>query len=317
VTTVLAPLSDPRTSLPMEFRPGATDADNHGVANVAALYLQDQVALSRRLQAIVGLRYDRFTVDFRHNRTAADLRSEDNLVSPRLGLVYKPTEPVSVYASYSLSYLPRAGEQLASLSPTNEALDPERFRNYELGAKWDLGSRLSLTGAAYRLDRENVAVPDPLNPASSILVDAQRTNGVELGVNGSLTSSWTVLGGYAYQDGEITQSVSATAQEGARLAQLPEHTFSLWNRYDFTQRLGVALGVIHRTEMFTSTDNTVVLPGFTRVDAAAYFTLGARLQAQANVENVFDEEYFSSAHNNTNISPGSPRALRVALTTRF
>jgi catecholate siderophore receptor len=59
------------------------------------------------------------------------------------------------------------------------------------------------------------------------------------------------------------------------------------------------------------------LPGFTRVDAAAYVALGARLRAQANVENVLDQEYFSSAHSNTNITPGSPRALRVALTTRF
>jgi catecholate siderophore receptor len=317
VTTVQVPLSEPRTSLPMTFRPSATDADNHGVAHVAAAYVQDQVTFTPRLQAVLGLRFDRFTVDFHNNRTAADLRSEDGLVSPRLGLVYKPLEPVSVYGSYSLSYLPRAGEQLSSLSATNQALDPERFRNYELGAKWDLGSRLSVTGAAYRLDRENVAVPDPVNPAVSVLVDAQRTRGIELGVSGSPTASWTVLGGYAYQDGEITRSVSATARAGARLAQLPEHAFSLWNRYDLTPRFGLALGVVHRTGMFTSTDNTVVLPGFTRLDAAAYVALGTRLRAQANVENMLDEEYFASANNNTNITPGSPRALRIALTTRF
>ncbi|HET9316683.1 MAG TPA: TonB-dependent siderophore receptor, partial [Vicinamibacteria bacterium] len=232
VTTVQVPLSDPRTSLPATYRPGASDADNHSVAHVAAFYLQDQVALSPRWQAILGLRYDRFTVDFHNNRTSADLDSQDNLVSPRVGLVYKPLEPVSVYGSYSLSYLPRAGEQLSSLSATNQALDPERFRSYEVGAKWDVGARLSVTGAAYRLDRENVAVPDPNNPAVSVLVDAQRTKGLELGVSGSFTAGWTVLGGYAYQDGEITRSVSATAQAGARLAQLPEHTFSLWNRYD-------------------------------------------------------------------------------------
>jgi catecholate siderophore receptor len=317
VTTVQVPLADPTTSLPMTFRPNATDADNHGVAHVAAAYLQDQITFSPRVQAILGLRFDRFTVDFRNNRTAAVLESNDGLLSPRVGLVYKPLVPVSLYASYSLSYLPRAGEQLSSLSLTNQSLEPETFRNYELGAKWDVGARLSVTAAAYRLDRENVAVPDPLDPAVSLLVDAQRTKGVELGVSGSLATRWTVLGAYAYQDGEITRSLSPTAQAGARLAQLPEHTFSLWNRYDFTQRWGLGLGVIHRTEMFTSTDNTVVLPGFTRVDAAAYFALHTRLQVQANVENVLDEEYFASAHSNTNITPGSPRALRVALTTRF
>ncbi len=317
VTTVQVPLSEPRTSLPTTFRPSATNADNHTVARVAAVYLQDQLALSPRWQAILGLRFDRFSVDFHNNRDSSDLDSQDNLVSPRVGLVYKPFEHVSVYGSYSLSYLPRAGEQLSSLSATNESLDPERFVNYELGAKWDVGARFSVTGAAYRLDRENVAVPDPNDPAVTVLVDAQRTRGVELGVSGTLATGWTVLGGYAYQDGEITRSVSATAQAGARLAQLPEHTLSLWNRYDFTPRFGLALGLVHRTEMFTSTDNTVVLPGFTRVDAAAYGSLGTRLRAQVNVENALDETYYASAHNNTNISPGSPRALRVSLTTRF
>jgi len=317
VTSVQVPLSDPTTSLVPTFRPNATDADNHGVASVAAAYVQDQVTFSPHVQAILGLRYDRFTVDFTNHRTSLDFESRDGLVSPRVGLIYKPLVPVSLYASYSISYLPRAGEQLSSLSLTNQSLDPETFKNYELGAKWDLASRLSVTAAAYRLERGNVAVPNPTDPTVSQLVDAQRTKGVELGVTGSLASNWSVFGGYAYQDGRITRSVSATAQAGARLAQLPEHTFSLWNRYDFSQRLGLGLGVIHRSDMFTSTDNTVVVPAFTRVDAAAYFALGARLRAQVNVENLFDEEYFASANSNTNITPGSPRALRVALTTRF
>ena len=58
-------------------------------------------------------------------------------MSPRVGLVVKPVGRCRVYASYSLSFLPRAGEQLSSLSLTNQALDPEEFRNHEVGAKWD------------------------------------------------------------------------------------------------------------------------------------------------------------------------------------
>jgi catecholate siderophore receptor len=317
VTTVSVPVSAPTTSLPLEFRPNATDADNHGVATLASVYAQDQLIFSQRFQAVVGLRYDSFHVDFTNNRTATDLSSDDGLVSPRLGLIYKPAEPVSLYASYSVSYLPRAGEQLASLSPTNEALDPEEFRNYEVGAKWDAARGLAVSLAVYRLDRGNVVVPDPTNPALSTLVDAQRSEGVELGVSGSLTSAWSLLGAYAYQDGEITRSLSATAQEGARLAQLPEHSFSLWNRYDLSRAWGVGLGLLHRSEIFTSTDNTVVLPAFTRVDAAVFWKASPRLWAQVNVENVFDTDYYAHAHNNNNITPGSPRGVRVAVTTRF
>ncbi len=79
-----------------------------------------------------------------------------------------------------MTYLPRAGEQLSSLSLTNQALDPEEFRNYEVGAKWDVNPGLAFTAALYRLDRSNVVVPDPVDPTRSILVDAQRTKGLEL-----------------------------------------------------------------------------------------------------------------------------------------
>jgi catecholate siderophore receptor len=317
VTSVLVPLDNPVTSLPVEFRASATDADNHGVATVASLYAQDQIALSRHVQAVVGLRYDSFDVDFRNNRTGLDFSSRDGLVSPRASLIYKPIEPVSLYGSYTLAYLPRAGEQLASLQLTNQALDPEEFRNYELGAKWDVAPAISFTAAVYRLDRGNVAVPDPLDPTVSILVDAQRTKGLEIGLGGSVTRAWSIVGGYAYQDGEITRSVSATAQAGATLGQLPKHSFSLWNKYAFTSALSAGLGIVSRAEMFTSTDTTVVLPGFTRVDAAVFYNIGRGMRAQVNIENLLDENYYASAHSNTNITPGSPRAVRVALTTRF
>ncbi len=316
-TSVDVPVASPRTSLPLTFRPGATDPDNHGVASVLAAYAQDQVTLSRRFQAIVGVRYDMFDVDITNNRTLAELSSRDNLVSPRLGLVYKPAARASVYASYTLAYLPRAGEQLGSLSLTNQALDPEKFRNYEIGAKWDLASGLALTAAAYQLDRSNVIVPDATDPTRSLLVDGQRTRGVELSLGGNPTPAWSVVGAYAYQDGEITRSLSATAQAGAALAQLPAHSLSLWNRYDFSRRAGAGVGLIHRGEVFTSTDNTVILPAFTRLDAAVFVSITSKLRAQLNVENVFDTDYYAHAHSNNNITPGSPRAFRVGMSASF
>jgi catecholate siderophore receptor len=317
VTTFNAPLDAPTISTPVEFRQSATDADNHGVTTIAAAYAQDQVALSKHVQAVVGLRFDNFQSSVTNNRTATEFTSDDNLVSPRLGLIYKPILPLSVYGSYSLTYLPRAGEQLASLSLTNQALEPEEFRNYEVGAKWDIRPAFAFTAALYRLDRGNVIVPDPNDPTVSLLVDAQRTKGLELGVDGNITPAWRVAGGYAYQDGAITRSISAAAQAGAALAQLPHHSFSLWNRYDFSGRLAGAIGVITRSDVFTSTDNLVVLPSWTRIDAAAYYNVTPALRAQVNVENLFNENYFPTAHSNTNITPGSPRAVRFALTTRF
>ena len=101
------------------------------------------------------------------------------------------------------------------------------------------------------------------------------------------------------------------------VAQVPHHTLSLWNNYQVLPRMGVALGVIYRSDMFAAIDNTVTLPGYTRIDAAAYFRLTQGLRLQVNVENLFDKHYWLNADSNTNISPGSPRAVRVGLTTRF
>jgi len=316
-TTLNLPVGDPTTSLAMTFQPGATDANNKGVATVAAAYVQDQVRLGRYVEAVAGLRYDRFEVDFLNNRTAARFRSDDNLVSPRVGLVFKPTEPMSLYSSYSLSYQPRAGEQLSSLSLTNQALEPEVFRNYEFGAKWDVRRALSFTMAAYRLDRGNVAIADPIDPTRTLLVDGQRTKGIEVGIAGAITSAWSVMSGYTYQEGTITRTQSATVLAGARLAQLPAHSYSVWNRYDVTPRVGGGLGVIHRGSIFASTDNRVTLPAFTRVDAAVFLGLTKHLRGQLNVENLFDRTYYASAHNNNNITPGSPRAIRLSVTTQF
>ncbi|GAA0713433.1 TonB-dependent siderophore receptor [Dokdonella soli] len=316
-TSVNVPVTRPIAPLPIVFAPSATDANNSGQASVAALYAQDQIELTPGLRAILGVRQDRFEIDLRNNRNGALVSATDSPLSPRAGLVYKPLEPLSLYASYSVAYMPRAGEQLSSLSASNRSLEPEKFRNVEIGAKWDLRPDLAATLAVYRLDRSNVAVPDPADPTLSILVDGQTTKGVELGVAGNLTQAWQVIGGYAYQDGEITRTQSASAQAGARLAQLQEHTFSLWNRYDFSPAWGVGLGTIHRSAMFTSTDNHVTLPGFTRFDAAVYYTVNDNLRIQANVENLFDRKYYANANSNNNITPGTPRSLRVGVNLRF
>jgi catecholate siderophore receptor len=316
-TDLLFPVDagDPNVSVPVTFAQSATDSDNHGRATIAAVYVQDQIRLSQQWLAVLGLRYDSFDMDFTNNRTGENIQTEDDLLSPRGGLIYKPVEDLSLYASYSMTYVPRAGAQLASLLVTTAAFDPEEFENVEVGAKWDVNPALALSAAVFQLDRKIVFIPDPSNPtdpAASLLVDGQRTEGVELGVSGQLTDSWSIQGGYAWQDGHLTENLG-----GTELAQLPEHVVSLWNRYDLTPAWGVGLGIIHQTEMYASADNLVALPEFTRVDAGVFYAPGERLRMQLNVENLFDEDYYPNAHNNNNITPGSPLAVRVGVTASF
>ena len=190
-----------------------------------------------------------------NRRTNDKINVTDTPVSPRLGLVFKPFEALSFYGSYSIAYVPRAGDQLASLTVTNKTFDPEKFKNLELGVKWDVLKDLSVSAAVYQLDRSNVAIADPSDSTKTILVDGQRSKGgiVRHGqcFRGLEYHRWLCL-----PDAKITRTQSATVLAGAQLANVPKHSASLWNRCDLNAKLGSWFGVIYRGEIHPSTDNT-------------------------------------------------------------
>lgn len=315
-TSIQAPYENPTINTPVTFRQSATDANNHLTTNLAATFVQDQMELSRYVQLLVGVRYDYFDLRFHNNRNGDNLRRIDNLVSPRVGLVIKPKPEVSLYGSYSVSYLPSSGDQFSSLTTITQQVKPEKFSNYEVGIKWDVRHYLSLTSALYRLNRTNTRSIDPNNPAAIIQTGGQRTNGFEIGLNGNVTRDWSIAGGYSYQDAFISRA-TASAAAGKQVGQVPHHTLAIWNKYRVVPKLDVGLGIITRSDMFVAVDNAVVLPAYARADAAAFYTFNERWRLQANVENLFNRKYFLNADSNTNITPGSPRALRVGLTARF
>jgi len=300
----------------MRWEQNPTDADNHGVAKVVAGYVQDQIEFSPMFQAIVGIRFDHFNVKFRNNRTAQRLDITDNVWSPRAGLIFKPVENASIYASFSRTFLPRAGDQLASLAATTAAFTPEKFNNYEVGAKWDLLSGFTVAAAVFKLDRDNVVVPDPNDPAVSILAGGQRTKGFELSASGNITDSWSVVASYSYQDSKFTRSTGNTVA-GTRPGNVPKQSASLWTRYDITDAFGAAAGATYQGKRYAASDNMVVLPGYTRIDAALYYDVSDAVSVQLNVENLFNKRYFLFANSNTNITPGSPTAFKVALAAHF
>jgi catecholate siderophore receptor len=315
-TSLSVPFDQPTVASGATFAPSATDANNHVRATVGALYAQDQVELSRHWQAIAGVRADRFEIAYQNNRDGQSLRRVDHLVSPRAGLVFKPVVPLSIYSAYSISYLPSAGDQFSSLTATSKTLEPERFTNQEIGAKWDVRPSLSLTGAFYRLDRTNTSAKDPNDVTRTVQTGRQRTTGFELGASGNVTRSWQLAGGFASQRAVIT-SATAAARAGATVPLVPRQTISLWNRYQPMRAAGVGLGLIHQGRSYAAIDNSVVLPEFTRVDGALFFELNAHVRAQANLENLLDARYYPMSQGNNNILPGAPRLLRVSLTTGF
>ena len=279
-------------------------------------YVQDQISIGDHIDVVAGLRYDKFDIQGLDLFPAIDrpFARKDDKVSPRFGLIFKPQENVSIYSSYSQSFLPRSGDQFLTLSTTQQNLAPEKFTNYEIGAKWDIRPNLNVTLALFQLDRRNATTPDPINPLISINIGKTRTKGVELSVAGRITPEWQVHGGYSYQDAALA------GNDFVRLGQVPKHQASLWNRYDFNDGFAAGVGVIHQSSQFAAirtSPTTTRLPSFTRVDAALFYDASDTVQLQVNVENLFDTAYFSDAHNNNNISTGAPINGRFTVRAKF
>jgi catecholate siderophore receptor len=279
--------------------------------------VQDQITLSRDWKLLAGLRYDHFKVDFDDRRTTTpsiDFSSTNNAFSPRAGLIWAPDKVSTYYASYSYAFLPSA----ENLAPTavNASLDPESAKNYEVGARWDLRPNLTLSSALFRLDRDNVKNSD--GAGGFVLTGQQRTQGVEVGLQGDVTRNWQIYAGYAHMDSRITKATSFAGNLGNRPQLVPENTLSVWNRLKFGDGWGVGLGIIGQGSSFANADNVVQLPSFTRADGAVYYTFSNdKTRLSLNVENLFDKTYFPTADGNNNISPGAPRTARLSLSTRF
>ncbi len=311
-------LTNPLIVPPIFFVAGPGGAGNRSVRSTLAQlsgYVQDQIALGEHINIIAGVRFDQVTLSVANRFTAERFRRQDAVWAPRLGLVYKPVPSASLYASFSRSFLPQSGDQFTALDVTTQALEPETFNNYEIGAKWDITPGLTATLAAYQLNRGNTRAAGP-TPGTTVLSGAQRSRGVELGLAGALTPDWRVSLGYAYTTAEVTSSTLA-AVAGQQVAQVPRHQLSVWSRYSFSPRLGAGVGAYYQSRSFASISNTTALPGYTRFDGALYLTLTPGLALQLNVENLANTRYFPLAHNDNNITPGAPRTARLTLDARF
>ena len=283
--------------------------DRQSEVNFTSVYIQDQIDITDSLKVVVGGRYDRFDIDVLDiieqndgDAVDGDFDRLDEVLTPRFGLIYKPVENTSFYASYSETFLPRSGDQFLTLNLDSEGTRPQFFKNIEIGAKWDITPELALTTALFRLERESFTTVLPSDPSQLQIIDGAVTKGFELQLVGNLSERWFVNGGFSYLDGEV----DGGGFDGNRTRQTPETMFSLWNLFQATDRLGVGVGVTHQGSMFVREDNAVELPAFTRVDAALFYTLSDNLRVQVNVENILDTDYFPDAHSNDNISTGAP-----------
>jgi len=191
-------------------------------------------------------------------------------------------------------------------------LDPNTFTNLEAGVKWDFSQGLSLTTAVFEIEQSSPQVADN-DPATLDVIDSQ-IKGFEAQLVGQVASRWFVSAGYSRLDGE---QVDRSGPTGLRPRELPENIFSLWSNFQVTGFLGLGLGLTYQDESFINNGNSAVLPGYTRVDAAAYYDVSDKLRIQVNVENLTDKLYFPNSHSTHQATVGAPLNARLTISGSF
>ncbi|MEH1899383.1 MAG: TonB-dependent siderophore receptor [Nostoc sp.] len=279
------------------------------------IYLQDQVTFTDNLKLLLGGRFDSVENQVTNRITSQVTTQPDSAFSPRLGIVYQPIAPVSLYASYSRSF-----EQVTGQIPLDGGLfRPQRGTQYEVGIKADLlANKLSTTLVFYQLTLSNVLTPDPRNSLYNVQTGEQISRGIELNVVGEISPGWSAIASYNYIDARVTED--NRYKVGNQLINVPENAFSLWTTYIIPQGslkgLGFGLGLFYVGERQGDLDNSFQLPSYFRTDAAIYYRKN-NLNLALNLKNLFDVDYFETSRSRLQVYPGDPFTAELTLGWQF
>jgi len=302
---------------------------------VAGVYAFDTLALSEHWDLNLGLRWDHYETEARKDSDpTANGDTSDSFINYQLGIVYKPIEPLSLYASYATETTPAqlgTGDEDAAnpgsapgctsrCSVSNLNLDPEKSATAEIGAKWELfDARLLMTAAVFHNERKdaNILVADGVYEQ----VGKTRVQGAELTATGSITRAWKVFGGYSYLDSELVEGAYNSNAVGDVLPNTPEHSFSLFTTYQVLSKLGVGGGANYSSKVYGNLNDASTtkkyVPDYWRFDAYAKYSFNPNLSMQLNVQNLTDEVYYTKAYSNHYAQLGSARQYVLSLNISF
>ena len=275
---------------------------------VTSLYIQDQIDLTDNIKLMIGGRHDSFDITVADIKNMSSESRKDTEFSPRAGLVFKPSEEMSLYWSFSQSFLPRSGEQYKALSATSARLDPDVFESNEIGLKYDISPRLNLTLSYFNSEQTRAERDNDTGENSE--VRGLTVDGLEVQLKGQLADRLDIMVGFSSLDGETSS--------GGEPREIPDHTFSLYAKYQVNDKYGWALGMTRQGESKIKDNNPgLVLPEYTRLDLGAYYKLSNGLELQVNIENLNDELYFPHSHSTHQASVGEPFNARISIRKDF
>ena len=275
---------------------------------VTSIYFQDQIDVNDNLKLMIGGRHDTFDITVTDVKNGSAQSREDKEFSPRAGLIYKPKDNISVYYSYSESFLPRSGEQFKSLSASSAALDPDVYESSEVGVKVAISDDLSLTAAFFESE-QTVASKDDVT-GEDVDIKGLTVDGFEAELKGNLTDKFSLVAGFTAMDGETSS--------GGEPREIPDQMLTLYGTYEISDKTGIAFGFTKQGESNIKNNKPdLILPSYTRFDMAAYYNISDDLVLRFNVENLTDELYFPHSHSTHQASVGEEKNVRVSISKKF
>ena len=295
--------------------PGAITSriDTNTVTDELGIVVQDQVTIADNLKLLLSGRFDAFQQTNKDFLSNTETSQSGSAFNPRVGIVYQPIPPISLYANYSRSFEPAIGQAF-----DGSDFKPTRGTQFEVGVKADLNTRLSTTLALYQITQSNVLTDDPDNIGFSVQTGEQRSRGVELSLAGQILPGWNIFASYAYNDARVTQDNSIPV--GNRVQRTTPHAASLWTTYEIQQGdlkgLGVGLGLFYVGDRAGDTENTFEIPSYFTTDAAIFYKRN-QFRIALNIKNLFNVDYFENAFNRTRVSYGAPFTVQGTISWQF
>ena len=275
---------------------------------VESFYIQDQIDVTDNFKVLLGGRFDSFDITVRDIKAGTSESRKDDEFSPRAGLIFKPQENISLYISYSESFLPRSGEQFKKLSASSAKLDPDVFESTEVGVKWDFTPDLSLTASYF--DSEQIQAVTDSDTGENAEIVGMTVDGFELELKGQLTDNLYLAFGLSNLDGKTSS--------GGLPREIPEHSGSLYAIWQSSDDAGYSVGVTNQGKSAIANNKpSNVLPEYTRVDVAAWRRLSENTMIQVNIENLTDELYFPHSHSTHQASVGESFNARFSVRRTF
>ncbi len=283
------------------------------------VFVQDQINLSDRLQLRLGARFDDYEQTLENRATGLTSKQKEARTSPQLGVVFQAAETLSLYATYGQNFRPLSG-----VDARGNGFTPNQSTSVEAGAKFSLGG-IDGTLAVFQVEQKNILVVDDPSAFTLAAIGKARSQGFEVDLQGDLAEGLSLWASYAYVDAKTSNTFNdanfgVPVPAGTRLLNVPKHSLSL----QLVQSMALAGrglqfggGLVHVGQRSGEFTNTFKLPAYTLARAFAAFDVTKSTTLRLDVDNLFDETYYTNSFSALWVQPGTPRSVRVSAAFKF